>query len=488
MRPPAHDFTMSARFSRDHLRKLIYVVALANLGLLLLALYLIGHLDNSWLLLAGMPLLGLVPMAIRRSEPRDIFEPIFLFVAVYLAAFWVRAIMAQVDFREFTLPWAVSYGATQADVLPVLGLAMLGLSAVYLGYYSGLGCLKARIVPTIRREFVPTRARALFILSTVIYVAIWIHFFVNGHYSVVFMMENRAEIVRGAGELEVLMKANAFVSSATGFVILLRKMRKWRQLAFLVPIIIAMPLTTFGDFETVILTVAPPLVMWHYCVRRFRKRELALLALVGISSLVVFVAVRTSGGMRTLTIGIGPLLKFAAMAQFSYWDNLLVLIHHFPYRHDFYHGRIMLTDFFLLIPRRIWESKPQVYGSTLLQTEMFPYMIDPYTGFGHYESFSFIGWGYADFGLGGAMFAAFCHGVVWRMLYEQLGRRAREGSLPNAALYGYALVVLPKVMRGFVGSFLWMFAVLLPAALLLRFASGSNRSKGAQLPKVQRSV
>jgi hypothetical protein len=156
-----------------------------------------------------------------------------------------------------------------------------------------------------------------------------------------------------------------------------------------------------------------------------------------------------------------------------------MVLESYPDQHPYYYGAIVAGDFMWLIPRLFWQDKPTEYGGFLVQRDLLPDLRSADTGLGTYESFSPLGYGYADLGIIGMLFAMFSHGAFWRTIYEYL--RYSKYAPPAAAAYGLLVLSLSTYARGFVGSFLAVLVFWLPILYVVRWLG----QRGLSFPVVR---
>ncbi len=437
-------------------------------------LYSWGVFDETFLF-AGVLILILFPIALRAAAGRfDFFEPLVIWITIYSLAYWLRALLMWEDFEAFAGP-SIRQSSLGPDAIKMgLGAAFVGLLAFYGGYFGGFGARVARLLPPMGGAWRRRRVDTTIVASGWIFGLFWYYFIRKGQFDLEYMYLNRGAIVRGDTEAFFLMMIAQFLFTLLLFCRLLDRLPKlYRSFVFLVPILTLIPFMAFGSRGMGMWAVVPCFIVWHYTVRPFRGWEVGLFAIAAVMLSIVWGAFRGTASFEPWAgASVRDLVWYEVLGQFSYWDNLLLVLNFYPREHGFYHGRIMLEDLLWLIPRNIWSGKPQFYGSTRVQNDLLPNLLDPWTSLGTYEAFSPLGYGYADFGIPGIVLAMFVQGVVWRAVYEYF--RGQGSSRGAAVFYGMAIANLPGITRGFMSSLLYFPAFFGPLYLSLRFLTGGG--------------
>lgn len=410
----------------------------------------------------------------------DPFEISIIFTINYFLGFWLKPLMAIVDPEKYSAPWYQRASYSESAIISGLFLALLGIIAFYIGYYYlRWGEKLSRYLPIPSWPWKAGRVWLVLAVSCLISFETFLYFLERGQYSLAYLVLNRGEVVSGVGLIGWLFT----FSTILGFLVFMvfrmqpRTNRAVRTLSVLFAVAIALGvLSIFGSRGNLLLVIGSALMVRHYCVKRF---SLTQAALVGIGVVLFSAAVLV---LRGWTV-VGETAPFdhayeAVIADLisvsTGWEGFLMVVEGYPDQYPYYHGTIIAGDFLWLIPRLLWGGKPAEYGGFLVQRDLLPGLISEKTGLGTYESFSPLGYGYADFGILGAVIAMLAHGIFWRAIYEYLKRN--EGAPPAAAVYGLLVLSLSTYARGFVGSFLAVLVFWLPIVYVMRWLGAGPRS------------
>ncbi len=393
-----------------------------------------------------------------KKDSFNMLETINIFIMLYFMIFFIGSLLTYMDFDTYTLPYAKDAGASLDSMNFALSIVILGLVTFYFGYYNSLGRKISRHLPNTGGKWDKRKTKIVIISLLFLALFMWGHFFSQGNFSIDEMFHRRMEIGRGEGPLSELMRMSVFVFTtiAFGLVVISIKKIAFKRLAFIIPITMAVLFSVFGSRDLILLWIIFPTIMiWHYLINNFKIITLVMIFVVFAIAIVLGSALRTSHGeisdaisMVILTWGMGEY-----MAQASPWSSLLAIVSYYPNMKDYYFGRIMFEDLYLLIPRYIWQTKPFYYGTVKIQTDIAPQFFDPQTGIGHIESFSVLGVGYVDFGLFGSLMAMFLCGVFLRTFYEYF--KKNEKNLSSIIFYSFVVIQIFLFVRGFLVYYIY---------------------------------
>ncbi len=437
-----------------------------------LALFIQLNVMNEYLLLFILLLLILLVFTkALRKKGFDFFEPVNIFIGIFFVAFWVMPILRQINFKAYSLGYAIRYGVTEKEIKIGIKLSILGLLFFYLGYYSRVGRTLGRLLPGVPKKVHSGNILIMAIGSLFIGLMLWLYFFSQANFSIRYIFSNRANIVIGGanGILYHIMLLASYFGSMSLYTYLLHR-TNLKRLAYLIPVIIAVPFIVFGGRETLLIFLMSPLIIWHYAVRKLALRKIVFIILIAIIFIVIFGYARVSGSINLFS-NFKYMLVFESTAQFSYSENALIAYHYYPKEKDFYYGQLMMQDFWIFLPRLIWSAKPINYGSQLVQLDTLPHLIDTRTGYGTYEAISPMGLGYADFGMAGAMFAMLVYGVFYRSIYEFFRHNGTFNPY-NVMIYSLMVIKIPNTVRGFTGSIIACFVLwFIPLIIMTKIGS-----------------
>ena len=203
---------------------------------------------------------------------------------------------------------------------------------------------------------------------------------------------------------------------------------------YMLAIIITPILLLFGQ-KTILLALVLGLLFILESQKVIRTSTLILLMLTGLASMVAL--------HFALSIGVKVSPLVLAIGYFDYYDNFAYLIRSLYVNEsiDHYWGRIFITDFYKVIPRFIWEEKPEIYGQVLLHAKLYPDLMK----IGHTPSFfEPIAIPLADFGILGVTIFGLFRGYLSRLLYNAYLRSGQD--FTTAYLYLFSSNVFAAVL------------------------------------------
>lgn len=424
-------------------------------------------------LLGGIFVACAVPFVIAKVRGRKIdpFEISVVFVANYFLGFWLKPLLSLVAPDRYSAWWYQRELHDDATIAFSLSLVLLGLFAFYAGYYGlGVGRRASWLIPVCRWPWIPRRVWIALVISSIVAGLTFWYFVQRGEYSLEYLALNRGEVVAGVGLVAWLF----VVSSILVFLIVLlfgmqpgaSRFAKVVYTLSAVTIGVGL-LSIFASRGNILLVLGSVLVVRHYCVRRvsLTKVVLIFIGVVVLSASVFVWRGWTVSGETPPFDSLAEVITADLISISTGWEGFIMAVEWYPRYGDYYYGAIAGGDLIWLIPRMFWEGKPARYGGVLVQEDVLPGLLSYETGLGTYESFSPLGYGYADFGVAGALAAMLAHGIFWRTLYEHL---KRSGGTPSAAAaYGLFVLSLSTYARGLVGSFLAVLVLWVPIVLVM---------------------
>jgi hypothetical protein len=405
----------------------------------------------------------------------DAIEPVWLLTAIYGISFWLRPLLVLYDVNKRALPY-VTYDSGAMTL--ALAACVLGLSAFYLGYYSSVGRSIVPKLPNLRWPWERWRVVTAIIAFGAVFTILSGHFLEKGQYSIEYMYVNRALVNWGDGDLVQLLHMAGWVVVVLVFsLFVMRPANTLAAVGVLVAAIsmVLIPLSFFGARWTLFFIVGCVLIMWHNVVCRFSARQWVMIFIGFFVLSALFGVFRSHLDFRELLLE--DVLEYLVLevSQYSDWDLLAEIIQIYPQFSGHTYGVLGLETFFWLVPRRIWPTKPEWYGTTLIQQTLFPGMLEmSAVGFtGSYLGTSIVGEGYVEFGWLGVVVYMFLSGVIWRLVYRF--KNANRGRLPAEALYAVLIIGIPTYVRSFVSSILLMLVWSTGAAIVFRCLETSEQ-------------
>lgn len=394
----------------------------------------------------------------------DPIEPIWVYTAIFFLEHFLKPILTLGDPASYGCNFfSVDYdtSATSRSLL----FSALGFSFFYWGYISVLAKKAAESVPALADRWLSSRAFSAMLTAAVGFIVTIYFFAAKANFLIREAYLDRAQLNAGAGELVFFVHLMGLVVS----VIVLRKTLEngWSgtspfALATCIGIIGAYVI--FGSRASLFFIPVTIVVLWHYQRKRFGAR---MLAVFFAGFFVLFALFAQYRAHYRWSVGSVDELQDAVrleISNYNNWDIFLGIIQYYPNVKDHYYGRLATTSLMWLIPRRIWPSKPILYGPAMVQEDVAPglrLIVDTGGFTGTTISQSTMGEAYADLGVLGIGLYMFIFGAVWGGLYNYLLHCSF--SYPASALYAALYVGLPGYTRNFAPSLMncliWFLAL-----------------------------
>jgi hypothetical protein len=477
--------------SRSRAAMAVLVALLAVGGLLTF----FDLVDGAAPLMAPLPLdllclaVGLAPAMVGAATRRrfDLFEPIHLISAAFTLITGVRALYL------ITYRTAVYTRIPSDDLIgAALALSILGLLAVYAGYYSGVGDnLAASMRPW----------RALWVGEfryppTIIAIAAFI-----GLASMIVLGGEAASL---EGQRSVLDEAGMFwlvpLSFCAPFALYMMLLNLQQQRANLAR------LSAFGCMLFLIVTffllrpskiwifrlVFYPLVFYHY-----RRRKLPPLrsALIGGVLVTIFFACMVIAHAYVYAFGYdsGETLRYLSarldnprvfvdllLSRFYGIDSIAVIIGHVRQTGHYLMGSSLAEVLYWFVPRAVWPGKPYTFSYT------FGRLFGGYVGWGEgsFATTTLFGELYFNFGILGVVAGSFIFGVFARAVYAYLIGKIQTKSA--IILYAICLIQLVEFTEGPIGAHVALMSSEVAPFLILLCLTWAASSFGRRGPALRR--
>ncbi len=315
------------------------------------------------------PLLGLVfASAVLHTAPfwvswvkgkrTDIFEPIYFCLLSSFVLFVVKPLFYYfvLDMRIVLITREFQAGSVMGLVMRSELYAILGLTALYLGYYSGAARRGARHVP--RPPSVWPRSRvnvSLLLLAAVSFTSIGIFSLKTG------MLNLSAAGSPGRGFLfhgyNVLYRVGTACISITFMLWVAARGRQLRgyKVIFVMGLVVVY-LSLFLSRTPIIALFVTLLVFRHYYVKKISPGTLGVVAIAILLLSFSLLYLRTGHAFRD-KLSAGPAVTFLDKNMFSDKAFLLILEespHNIPYRY----GSSIVNSLMFFIPRALFPDKP----------------------------------------------------------------------------------------------------------------------------------
>ncbi|MBI4433254.1 oligosaccharide repeat unit polymerase [Candidatus Uhrbacteria bacterium] len=417
-------------------RRSVVKGAIVALGLLL-SLRALLELEADAFLQCVVVVISAFPFVRAAIAREDFFSPIIIFSALFGTSFGVVPLLQRGGW--VMVDPAYAHVASEFSVRASL-LSIVAILLVYVAYYEGrVAEVIVRALPMLRSTINVARTKlvvvVLFLVSgsalLMVMRQIQVHDFTE-----YFIYSNVSAY--GRGHLAFF----ATLYQVAGFIALMgmwspqARRRRFFVLAFVLALIPALLSRARGQ---VVLLMMVWLVFVNYRVRRWDLLQMTgVMAVVLVFSFFMaqyrgaqhFAATKenvaeTFGGLFTEHQATAALLSVYATTDAPR-----------------YYGRIAMEDTVLsLIPRKLWSTKPERYGSVLVTD-----LIVPNRQHGYYYTIGPFGAAYADFGYVGVCISMLAIGFFMRVAYAFLRRNVHHDGV--VLWYGLFCFTLWAFVRG----------------------------------------
>lgn len=199
---------------------------------------------------------------------------------------------------------------------------------------------------------------------------------------------------------------------------------------------------------------------WHYLVKPIKN---VTLILAGISIFVLFLSIQLLQGTAK---DISDTIKY-----FTYFDATSRFLTKFN-EVGFQYGQAFISQFWSMVPRDLFPSKPYVYGQYIIHETLQPGLLEKGRAIG------ILGWTryYLDFGIVGVSLVAFFSGAIVKTFYHYFLQN-RDNPYGFIIMMQYGVLSIYNYAAGIV-----FVVIILLLSTWLRLWGAYNR-KGVVLEK-----
>lgn len=455
----------------------LYLVLLGVLTALLIGYAVVnvdaGPMGISRTLLLPLGVLLLLPFVVALFKRREmnLLEPIFIVVFGYGLFMFIRPLY-MLTFNDFEF---MSFIGASKDAIPLtLVVSIVGLAALYLGYYSSVGSAIARSLPAGRSSLFPQRLRNLGFCLLAIGSLLYITFLVGP-----------ASGLRGSTELTGSAYFYLGVNVAgvgiflLGYWVMLTP-RRWKWLLLFSLLAIFFVVGTYTGKRYHLLYVGLSLTACYYLLRGNPFSFRSLLVFLPPAFLYVVGVGYVRGGGGNVTLDKASEFEAAAAAQrffssadlgsFDTFTRVLTVIpESFPFLMP---GRTLLYTFVAFVPRSLWPDKPLPTELVIMQEAVGD--IGAVAGGAGY-TYSLPGGFYIEGGVVVVLIGMFIFGIFCRTIWSFY---RLHGHLLSQALLAISLPHILLWQRGFNNNTLiWYLTFLVPVIVAFYLAAKPRKRK-----------
>ena len=433
----------------------------------------VGPMGLARVLLVPLGALLLLPFFITlfRGERINLLEPIFIVVFGYGLFMFVRPLYI-LAFNDFAF---LSFIGAPIDAVPLtLAFSIVGLVALYLGYYSSVGPAVARGLPAGERSVSPRRLRnsgfVVLALGSLLYGA--------------FLIGPAAGSKDSTGLTSSAYFYLGVNVAAVGILLLgywaMLDTRWWKKLFVIALLAAFVAVSTDTGKRYHLLYLGLSLLASYYLLRGkpFSFRSLliflppSLLYVAGVGFVRDGEGV-TFGEVATLN-PVAAVQRFFTSADLGTFETFARILTVIPESVPFVMpGRTFLYVFVAFVPRSIWPGKPLPTELVVLQEAVGN--IGAVAGGSGY-TYSLPGAFYVEGGIVMVLIGMFFFGVFCRTIWSY---HALRGHLFSKAILAVGLPLILLSQRGYNNNtIIWYLTYLIPIVLVFYYASRKRRRQG----------
>lgn len=380
-----------------------------------------------------------LPIVYSVFTKRDLLSPINIFCFLYGMSFGLVPLLQQLDWIALDPAYA-PYSPSFGRAAHLLGLA--GLLLVFFGYYEGkIAKSFVRILPTLKQLINPSRTKIVIVILFSISFFSFLNFALQYNIPVqrvtdYLIYTNISAFGRGHLAFLALFYLYAGFIAIIGMFSRQIKHRRFFLIAFLLAAVLAFLSKSRGQ---VLLLVFLALVFFNYRIKRWDALKLA--SVFGAMLIVIFLMSQLRGSLDFSITKRNVANTFSGLFT-EHQATAALLSQYSKEQQPHFYGKLLLDDTVLsLIPRKIWPTKPEQYGSVLITDIIVP---DRQPGF--FYTIGPFGAAYADFGYVGVAIAMLVFGFIMRVVYDYLKKNiSHDGML---LWYAFFLFYIWAFMRG----------------------------------------
>lgn len=433
----------------------------------------VGSMGLSRILLLPLGALLLVPFFIAVSQERRInfLEPIFVVVFGYALFMFVRPLyILTFDYFDF-----MNFIGASKDAIPLaLVCSIVGLTSLYLGYYSSVGPAVARRLPAGKRNVSPRRMRNLgffvFLIGSLLYAA-----FLAGPAG----GAKDSTDVTGSAYFYLGVNVAAVGILMLGYWTMLSP--RWRRtLLVLALLAVFFVVSTYTGKRYHLLFLGMSLIASFYLLRGRPFSFRSLLVFLPSAFLYIAGVGFVRGGGTSVTVEEVATFNAAAAAQgffasadlgsFDTFTRILTVVpESFPFVMP---GRTFLYLFVAFVPRAIWPGKPLPTELVIMQGVVGD--VGAVAGGSGY-TYTLPGSLYIEGGVVMILIGMFVFGVFCRTIWSYY---RLHGHLLSQAVLAISLPHLLLWQRGFNNNtIIWYLTFLVPIIFAFYYAAGMKGRK-----------
>lgn len=424
------------------------------------------------LILVGSALVPIVRSILYR---RDLFSPINIFCFLYGLTFGVVPIFQRVGLISIDPAYA-SYDAVFATRASLVSIA--GLLLVYVAYFeSRIAKAAVRLLPLHTGSIRSHRAKVLIV----------IFFLVSGMMLVFFSGQTDAHSfaekviytnISTFGGGHIAFFASLYLPA--GFIALMALCNRQiqRRRFFIIALFLTVVLAVLSRARGQVLLFLFLILMFY----NYRKKRLDAIKAAGtfFVMLVLLFAIAQFRGVQNFQVTKQNIADTFGGLFTEHQATATLLSQYVKEQAPHFYGKIFIEDTVLsLIPRKLWPTKPDLYGGIFVTD-----LLIPNRQLGFYYTTGVFGQSFADFGYAGILISMIFIGFTMRVVYEYFKKnREHDGVLLWYALFCFYLWAFLRGGWGFLPvMFEKTIIVIVPYLIIsdvfvLRLKSGLERMK-----------
>jgi len=379
------------------------------------------------------------PIGFSILKRRDILSPINIFCFLYGISFGAVPFLQQFDWIALDPAYA-RHSPLFGRMAHFLGLA--GIIFIFLGYYEGkIARAFCKILPTLKRDVNFRRLKTFiiipfFISGVAFFLFIQFYEIKVSNFTEYFIYTNISAF--GRGHLAFFASFYLFA----GFIALMGifnpqiKRRRFFIAAFFLAVFLAFLSRSRGQ---VLLLIFLFLVFYNYKVKKLHLIKITSIFVLIL--LLIFLIAQFRGSLSFQATKQNIANTFAGLFA-EHQATATLLSEYYKEDTSHFYGKIFIEDTILsLIPRRIWPTKPEQYGSIFITN-----IIIPNRQPGFFYTIGPFGTAYADFGYMGIFIVMLFFGFVMRVVYDYFKKNKEHSGM--LLWYGIFCFNLWAFMRG----------------------------------------
>jgi oligosaccharide repeat unit polymerase len=424
------------------------------------ALFCLGFaLESNYALLFGWCLVFviLMPFLIAiKNKKIDIFEPIYAFVVYVMLSVALRGFF---DLKSSSYYLRDLFNINSSYFIGLMAtafvVAIVGLIALYAGYYSRIGNYLTKRTKVITIADWPRSAGIILGLFTFLsgLAALFLIIQSNGGLSVVLQHQREVATSGLYGKYWLLSLLNFPILGICFLYIRTIGLKKsWSEKTILllnfIPIIFS--LTALSFKKNTILLIMALVIFYHYLKNKISIKQLIILFIIFVAIFSFAFNIRSYGWQPSVLVQqifiqiTHPSSIFMPMISRSYLaDSAVIILDQLNFgRTAFQFGRPWAELFYWFVPRSIWPDKPLSY-SRIFALDFFGHTEIGQTS---YVTPGLFGELYLNFAWLGVIGGFFLLGVFFKFIYDFLIKKCHNRL--GIFLYGVLFLNLILLLEG----------------------------------------